>query len=142
MIADVIAVVAIGGSLEHGRCVTVADPKVMQVGHDGLGIGELKSAVKLNPVCGRRDTHRIFFYQVGSLLASIVAIREMLKNPTTSVTVAVSFTPLVILYTPRDPKVYTSLILPTRFRSCCCLNHGLRIGTRIALAHGKIAVSK
>jgi hypothetical protein len=60
VIADVIAVVAIGGSLEQGRCITVADPKVMQIGHNGLGIGEFKSAVELNPVCGRGDTHRIF----------------------------------------------------------------------------------
>ena len=52
-----------------------------------LASAELKSAVKLKPVCGRRDTHRSFFYQVGSLLASIIAIREILKNPTTSVTV-------------------------------------------------------
>jgi hypothetical protein len=71
VIADVIAVITIGGSLEQGRCITLADPKVMQIGHNGLGIRELKSAVKLNPVCGRRETHRIFFYQVGGLLASI-----------------------------------------------------------------------
>jgi hypothetical protein len=59
----------------------------MQIGHNRLSIAELKSAVKLNPVCGRRNTHRIFFYQVGRLLASIVAIRELLKNSTTSITV-------------------------------------------------------
>jgi hypothetical protein len=74
VIADVIAVVAIGGCLEHGRCITIADSKFLEVRYDGLGIGELKNAVELNPVRGRRDAHRLFFYQVGSLLASLVGI--------------------------------------------------------------------
>jgi hypothetical protein len=86
VIADIIAVVAIGGSLEHGRCITVADPKVMQIGYDRLAIGELKSAVKLNPVRGRRDTHRIFSIRLEACSPASSRSARELKNPTTSVT--------------------------------------------------------
>jgi hypothetical protein len=60
VITNIIAVITIGGSLEHGGCITVADPKVMKIAHDGFGIAEFKGAVKLKPVCGRRNTHGIF----------------------------------------------------------------------------------
>src|SRR5215813_8488309 len=76
VIANIVAIVAISGSLEYGRCITVADRKVVQIGDDSLGIRELKSTVELNPVSGRGDTHRIFFYQVESILASLDAIHQ------------------------------------------------------------------
>src|SRR5262249_8328922 len=86
VIANIVAIVAISGSLEDGRCITVADRKVVQIGDDSLGIREVKSTVELNPVSGRGDTHRIFFYQFESLLASLDAIHQKTEKSCTYVT--------------------------------------------------------